>query len=114
MQNRSADNQARITELARIIEELSTELNQLLSIEDKDTSQVPRTEIPRTITRTNFQIGDIVEITNEYRNQLGERGTVTKVTRTQVAINLHSTGRTIRKKKTNVIIIQPVENNQEQ
>ena len=110
MQNRSVDSQSRITELARLIDELSAELNQLLSIEDEDSSQITRTIIPRT----EFRIGDIVEITNEYRNQLGERGTITKVTRTQVAISLHSTGRIIRKKKTNVSIITPVENNQEQ
>ena len=110
MQNTSVKNQARITELARLIEELSSELNQLLTIQDDESSQAPRITSPRT----EFRIGDTVEITNEYRNQLGERGTVTKVTRTQVAINLHSTGRTIRKKKTNVTLVLPVETNQEQ
>ena len=110
MQNRSLENQSRITELAKLIDELSAELNQLLSIEDEESPQISSTIIPRT----EFRVGDVVEITNEYRNQLGERGTITKVTRTQVAINLHSTGRTIRKKKTNVSIVTPVENNQEQ
>jgi ABC-type Zn uptake system ZnuABC Zn-binding protein ZnuA len=110
MQNRSTENQARISELARLIEELSSELNQLLTIEDEEVPQTVR----NIVTRTNFRVGDTVEITNEYRNQLGERGTVTKVTRTQVAIRLLSSGRTIRKKKTNVTLVEPVTTDQEQ
>jgi preprotein translocase subunit YajC len=99
MQNRITENQARINELARVIDELSTELSELLQIEDNNQG--------RNIEdiRREIRVGDTVEITNNYRSQLGEQGTVTRVTDKQVTVRLDSTGRTIRKKKTNVRIV---------
>jgi transcription elongation factor len=99
MQNRLTENQARINELARVIDELSTELSELLQIEDNNQG--------RNIEhiRREIQVGDTVEITNNYRDQLGEQGVVTRVTEKQVNIRLNSTGRTIRKKKSNVRIV---------
>jgi ribosomal protein L29 len=99
MQNRQTENQIRISELARQIDELSTELANLIIIEESQQGQ-DISEIRREII-----VGDTVEITNDYRDQLGERGIVTKVTTKQVTIRLDSTGRNIRKKKTNVKLV---------
>jgi transcription elongation factor len=95
MQNRPTENQARITELARLIDELSAELSQRLNIEEDQNTD--NREIRREI-----QVGDTVEITNNYRNQLGQRGTVTHVTCSQVLLDLHSSGQNICKSKRNV------------
>ena len=99
MQNRPTENQLRINELARIIDELSTELSDRLQLEDNDQGR------DNEDIRREIRIGDFVEITNNYRDQLGEQGTVTRVTDKQVSIRLNSTGRTIKKKKTNVKIV---------
>ena len=99
MQNRPTENQLRINELARIIDELSTELSERLQLEDNDQGR----EIEEI--RREIRTGDTVEITNNYRDQLGKQGTVTRVTDKQVSIRLTSTGRTIKKKKTNVKIV---------
>ena len=93
MQNRPTENQLRINEIARIIDELSAELSNLLNIEDNnqgfDTQEI----------RREIRIGDTVEITNNYRDQLGEQGVITRVTEKQVSLRLESTGRIIKKKK---------------
>ena len=99
MQNRPTENQLRINELVRIIDELSTELSDRLQLEDNDQGR------DNEDIRREIRIGDFVEITNNYRDQLGEQGTVTRVTDKQVSIRLNSTGRTIKKKKTNVKIV---------
>ena len=99
MQNRPTENQLRINEIARIIDELSAELSQLLNIKD-DIQGTAIQEIRREI-----RVGDRVEITNNYRDQLGQQGTVTRVTDKQVSVRLQSTGRTIKKKKSNVTIV---------
>ena len=108
MQNRRTENEVRISEIARIIDELSAELNQLLLLENQadNNSQIE--------DRREIIVGDTVEITNEYRNQLGEQGIVTKVTRAQVTLTLNSTGRSIRKKKNNVRIVLPTEQDLQQ
>jgi DNA-directed RNA polymerase beta' subunit len=101
MQNRPTENQIRINEIARIIDELSAELSNLLTIEENNQGR------DNQDIRREIQIGDTVEITNNYREQLGERGIVTKVTEKQVSLRLESTGRIIRKKKSNVRIVPP-------
>ena len=108
MQNRRTENEVRISEIARIIDELSAELNQLLLLENQadNNSQIE--------DRREIIVGDTDEITNEYRNQLGEQGIVTKVTRAQVTLTLNSTGRSIRKKKNNVRIVLPTEQDLQQ
>ena len=105
MQNRPTENQLRINEIARIIDELSAELSDRLNLEDNNQG-ITTEEIRREI-----RIGDIVEITNNYCAQLGKQGTVTAITAKQVTIRLDSSGRTIRKKKTNVKIIPPTIDN---
>jgi hypothetical protein len=110
MQNRRTENQIRITEIARLIDELSAELSERLILEDQTIETTTDVAV-----RPEIRVGDLVEITNEYRNQQGERGTVTRVTRAQVTLTLQSTGRSIRKKKSNVrIIVDNVPENQEQ
>lgn len=108
MQNRPTENQLRINEIARIIDELSAELSNLLNIED-DNQGFDTQEIRREI-----RIGDTVEITNNYRDQLGEQGVITRVTEKQVSLRLESTGRIIKKKKNNVRIIPPAIDNTQQ
>ena len=109
MQNRRTENQTRISEIARLIDELSAELSNRLAIEEEENN-------PNTIAeiRQEIEVGDTVEITNEYRNQLGEQGIVTRVTRAQVTLTLNSTGRSVRKKKNNVRIILLPDLTQEQ
>ena len=97
MQNRAIENQIRINEIARLIEELSTELTVRLNIEE-DNQGVINTDIRREII-----LGDTVEITNNYRDQLGQQGVVVKITNKQVSIRLASTGRIIKKKKSKQI-----------
>ena len=109
MQNRRTENQTRISEIARLIDELSAELSNRLAIEEEETNPNTIAEIRREI-----EVGDTVEITNEYRNQLGEQGIVTRVTRAQVTLTLNSTGRSVRKKKNNVRIILLPDLTQEQ
>ena len=109
MQNRRTENQTRISEIARLIDELSAELSNRLAIEEEETNPDTIAEIRREI-----EVGDTVEITNEYRNQLGEQGIVTRVTRAQVTLTLNSTGRSVRKKKNNVRIILLPDLTQEQ
>jgi preprotein translocase subunit YajC len=99
MQNRPTENQLRINEIARIIDELSAELSQLLTIED-NIQGTDNQEIRREI-----RVGDRVEITNNYRDQLGQQGIVTRITEKQVTLRLDSTGRSIKKKKSNVTIV---------
>ena len=108
MQNRPTENQLRINEIARLIDELSTELSDRLNIED----HYEGTDIQEI--RREIKIGDLVEITNNYRDQLGEQGTITRITDKQVSIRLESTGRIIKKKKTNVKIIPSNTNTTEQ
>ena len=108
MQNRRTENEVRISEIARIIDELSTESNQLLLLENQADDN------PQIEDRREIIVGDTVEITNEYCNQLGEQGIITKVTRAQVTLTRNSTGHSIRKKKSNVRIVLPTEQDLQQ
>ena len=91
-------NQQRILDLAQQIEELSTELKHLLSIEDNSNLQ------------PEIKVGDTVEIINNYGNLLrGQQATVIKVTRVQVALRLFINDKVIYKKKSNVALILPDE-----
>ena len=105
MQNRQTENQIRISELAKQIDELSTELANLIIIQEAQQGQ-DVLEIRREIL-----VGDIVEITNQYRDQLGQQGIVTKITSKQLTVRLYSTGRTIKKKKTNVKLVPSTDQN---
>ena len=90
-------NQQRILDLAQQIEELSTELKHLLSIEDNSNLQ------------PKIKVGDTVQITNNYGNLRGQQATVIKVTRVQVALRLSINHKIIYKKKSNVALVLPDE-----
>ena len=91
-------NQQRVLDLAQQIEELSTELKHLLSIEDSSNLQ------------PEIKVGDTVEIINNYGNLRGQQATGIKVrTRVQVALRLFINDKVIYKKKSNVALILPDE-----
>jgi cell division septum initiation protein DivIVA len=90
-------NQQRVLDLAQQIEELSTELKHLLSIEDSSNLQ------------PEIKVGDTVEIINNYGNLRGQQATVNKVTRVQIALRLVIHEKVIYKKKSNVALILPDE-----
>lgn len=96
---RQTRRQQEIQRLSRNIEELATRLNQLI-IEENQGQQEPQQEI-----NNDFQIGDRVEITNNYRGLRGTQGVITNTTPQQVTIRAEGHRRTITKKKTNVRII---------
>ena len=90
-------NQQRVLDLAQQIEELSTELKHLLSIEGSSNLQ------------PEIKVGDTVEIINNYGHLRGQQATVIKVTRVQVALRLFINDKVIYKKKSNVALILPDE-----
>jgi predicted transcriptional regulator len=51
---------------------------------------------------TQIKVGDIVEVTNRYRNRLGVKGKVIRVTSTQAVIEPIDGGATFRKYKVNL------------
>ena len=118
--NEHSENQARITELAQAIEELSAELNRRLTIEYNE-AHVPAdivvppvaipieppqaTLIPDILPR-ELVIGDLVEIVNNHRNQRGRRGYIVRITPRQVILRLvNSNNQVVRKSKTSVRLV---------
>jgi hypothetical protein len=111
-------NDLRIIELAEEIERLSIELNQRISVAAEESRLTnTQTDLP-TATRVSntivipaegenqqLQIGDTVEITNNYKGNYRRQGTITKVTKSQVAIKFPNSPSQIYKKKTNVRFI---------
>lgn len=91
----------RIREISQNIETLSAQLNQLI-IEDNREDQIVEANPPPTPVDNEFNIGDRVQITNNYRRQRGLQGTVTHVTQQQVSLRIDGERRVINKKKTNV------------
>jgi hypothetical protein len=87
----------RIKEIAQEIEELSEELNTLLKIEENS-----KTRSQNTNDDHDLVLGNVVEITNTYKNLQGSRGTIVKLTKHQVTIRLENSNETIKRKKTNV------------
>ena len=83
--------QTEIQRLSRNIEELATQLNLLIIEENQEQEQL-----------INYQIGDRVEITNNYRGLRGTQGIITHVTPQQVSIRAEGHRRVITKKKTNI------------
>ena len=83
--------QTEIQRLSRNIEELATRLNLLIIEENQEQEQL-----------INYQIGDRVEITNNYRGLRGTQGIITHVTPQQVSIRAEGHRRVITKKKTNI------------
>ena len=120
-------NQVRIIELSETIEQLSAELSRRLNIEynSNGISSADRVVSPATLPivipqaegaqaeealtgeAREFAVGDLVEITNNYRNLRGQQGHVVKVTRRQVMIKLaNSNNQVVRRNKANVQFIQ--------
>ena len=86
--------QTEIQRLSQDIEQLATRLNQLILEENQQELQ--------QVQNDDYQIGDRVEITNNYRGLRGTQGIITNVTPQQVNIRAEGYRRTITKKKTNV------------
>jgi hypothetical protein len=111
------ENDLRIIELAEEIERLSIELNRRISIASEEilttatpidtttTTQITSTASVPEVTTHRFQLGDLVEITNNYKGNYGRRGKITKITKSQVAIKFPDSPSRIYKKKTNVRFI---------
>ena len=83
--------QTEIQRLSRNIEVLATRLNLLIIEENQEQEQL-----------INYQIGDRVEITNNYQGLRGTQGIITHVTPQQVSIRAEGHRRVITKKKTNI------------
>ena len=96
--NNASKRNKRIKEIAKEIEELSEELNALLIVEESDNSRTQQ----QTNTTNDIVLGNFVEITNNYKNLQGSRGTIIKVTKHQVTIRLENSNNIIKRKKTNV------------
>jgi replicative DNA helicase len=88
--------QTEIQRLSRNIEQLATQLNLLIIEENQENQEREQEQL------INYQIGDRVEITNNYRGLRGTQGIVTHVTPQQVTIRAEGHRRVITKKKTNV------------
>ena len=86
--------QTEIQRLSRDIEELASRLNLLIIEESQQEQQEQQIE--------DFQIGDRVEITNNYRGLRGTQGIIMNITPQQVNIRAQGHRRLISKKKTNV------------
>jgi hypothetical protein len=96
---------ARIQVISQELEDLSSELNRLLTLENQEeNTEANTTEIDQQ--EHQFEIGNRIQITNSYKGQQGLLGTVTKVTAKQVSIRIDGQRRTINKKKTNVRLIE--------
>jgi hypothetical protein len=90
----------RIKEIAKEIEQLSEELNALLMSEEASNTINERESFINN--DNNIELGNVVEITNNYKNLQGTRGTVIKVTKHQVTIKLEDNNEVIKRKKSNV------------
>ena len=89
----------RIQRISKTIEELSTQLNQLI-IQDQLTEdnevQNPQAQ------ETEFQIGDRIEILNNYKGLRGAQGVITHITAKQVSLRVDGHRGVVNKKKSNV------------
>ena len=80
----------------KLVEEIST-----LTIHLDD--QIKRLDINRKKSKEHdFEVGDWVSITNNYRGLFGEEGEIKKVSRGNATVELKKSKKTIQKKKTNL------------
>jgi hypothetical protein len=116
--NQGNENEIRIIELAAEIERLSNELNRRLQIATEENQRsnsqdgnstaiqtVHAVAIEEEATIEDFQIGDTVAVTNNYKGNYGRQGKISKITKTQVAIKFPNSPRQVYKKKTNIRFI---------
>ena len=102
-------NQLRIKEIASLIDQLSTELQQRLNLEFAPSSPGNSSSSYKSIKSfifpqkpPPFAIGERVVITNNYRNLKGRIGSITRITRTFVFLKLDNSTDIIQKRKQNV------------
>ncbi len=89
--------QQEIKRLSQNIEDLSKQLNQLILEEHQSEQQEDQQG-----SQVEFEIGDLVEITNSYRGLRGTQGIVSHVTAHQVSLRVKGHRRVLTRRKTNV------------
>jgi hypothetical protein len=89
-----------IQRLSQTIASLSSQLNKLIIEEQQEEEDQQASRIQQQ--ESEFNIGDRVEITNNYRGLRGTQGQITHVTTHQVSIQVDGQRRVINKKKNNV------------
>ena len=101
---------ARIEQITQQLEDLSTELNRLILEEAYLIREDPSTAAaaPTQSRLQEFAIGQRVEITNNHNGLRGARGTITAISQAQVWLIVDGHRRAIRKKKTNVRIVNEI------
>jgi uncharacterized Zn ribbon protein len=101
-ERRKQDRSRQIQELSQNIEELSARLNKLIIEEaNEDTFQV-QSGAAQPSRKEELQIGDTVEILNNYKGFKGSQGTIVNITAFQVSIRLSGQRKVINRRKTNV------------
>ena len=107
--NNNNNRQRQIEQLSRELTALSQRLEQLIIAEaeavadnDNNFDQTQRAVQAVAVRDRDFVIGDQVEITNNYRDQRGLRGTIVTVTPQTVSLRLHGQNRVLTKRKENV------------
>ena len=88
----------RIQHISKDIEELSAQLNQLIIQDQLTEREVQNLPAPEP----ELQIGNRVEITNNYKGLRGAQGVITHITAQQVSLRVDGHRRVINKKKSNV------------
>ena len=105
------DRQNRITRISQQIDNLSTELSRLIVADNQDQQNQEQQQRGNRPTRTadtpinqreEYNEGDRVVITNNYKGQRGTVGVITGVTRHQVSLRIEGQRRVINKKKSNI------------
>ena len=99
---------ARIQQITQQLEDLATELNRLIIEEGFINRDVLPAAAQVHQEPPELAINQRVEITNNYNRLRGARGTITAVSDTQVWVRIDGHRRSIRKKKTNVRIIEEI------
>ncbi len=93
-------------EVQQLIEELDrlqiqiTRVNERLKQIDRTTDN--QTNRNHTATNNTLNVGDIVEVTNRYKDRLGVQGTIIKIKSAQVVIRETEGDQIFRKYKGNV------------
>ena len=107
LRQKRRDRQNRITRISQQIDTLSTELNRLILEDNQDQGleqqgNRPEPAVAPTNEQEEYQEGDRVVITNNYKGQRGSIGVITSVTKHQVSLRIEGQRRVINKKKSNI------------
>ena len=106
LKNQQNPGQKKIQELGAQISSLSRELEELLRVDDNNDSTSSSTSKSQEL-----QLGDYVEITNNYKGQKGLRGYITAVSQVRVAVSLENDKGIISKAKTSLKLIHRADYN---